>query len=199
MELAPPGARHLPPPPADLGDRPLPLATRAHAWWRLHDGRFGPVWFGRGQLYRFDDPQGEFGVLYVTRTVEGAFAEAFRVGGRRALTIADLRRRHLARVEFARPLRLVDLTGPGLARIGVDAALVTAPWRDAQRWSRAIWAHPACPDGLLYPSGADPSCVCAAVFDRAAGGAVATSHGPLTEDLARLGALLDRYDVALLD
>jgi hypothetical protein len=44
-------------------------------------------------------------------------------------------RRSLSAVESKRLLRLVDLTGSGLARIGAAAAISTDDYEKAQEWS----------------------------------------------------------------
>jgi hypothetical protein len=139
-------------------------------------------------------------VLYVAETLDGAFIETFgRSPGLNTVSERQLSQRSLARVDVARPVRLVDLTGPGLARIGATASLLAGPHARAQAWSRALWLHPAAPDGLLYRARHDPSCLCVAIFDRvehlvrgqSLGGLLAPDH------LVLLGATLRRYDFSL--
>jgi hypothetical protein len=48
----------LGPPPHDLDKRELPIARLEGAWLRLHAARREPVYFGRTDLNRFDDPDG---------------------------------------------------------------------------------------------------------------------------------------------
>jgi hypothetical protein len=59
-------------------------------------------------------------VLYAAETLEGAFIETFgRNPGVNVVRETQLAARSLALIEAARPLKLVDLTGPGLAQNGM--------------------------------------------------------------------------------
>jgi len=139
-------------------------------------------------------------VLYAAETLDGAFIETFgRDPGLNTVSERQLSRRSLARIDVARPLRLVDLTGPGLARLGTTAALLAGRHRRAQVWSRALWSHPDVPDGILYRARHDPSCICVAIFDRAEPVVRAQDLGGLVTPvhLARLGAVLRRYDFSM--
>jgi hypothetical protein len=52
-----------------------------------------------------------------------------------------------------RPLRLADLTGASLKRLGGHAALSgNASYRLPQKWSQAIHRHPDAVDGFVYMS-----------------------------------------------
>ena len=84
------------------------------------------------------------------------------------LTWSALRSRGIVELHARRPLRLVDLTGKGLARIGADERLCTSDYTVAQRWSTALSRHPAKPDGLCYRSRHDPERLCAALYQRVA-------------------------------
>jgi hypothetical protein len=170
------------------------------AWYRLHPRGRPAVSFGRTGRSRFDAPAGEFGTLYLAEDVPGAFVETFgQATGRRLLALADLARRRLSRIEPPRPLRLVDLTGAGLARIGADARLFAGEHAVARRWSLALHRHPQTPDGILYPARHDPSRRAAAVFDRVRGRFRAKDLGGLDErrNLRLLAGLLDRYGFGL--
>jgi len=156
-------------------------------WFRLHATGHGALYFGRKRTYRFDDPKGRFGVLYAGADEHCAFIETFGqvlgpplpAAGVRYVTDGDLERRDLARIRTSGKLRLVDLTGAGLARMGADARLCSGDYRVAQRWSRAIHEHPSHPDGLLYPARHDPSRAVVAIFERARSKLVSTALGTL--------------------
>ena len=67
-------------------------------------------------------------MLYLAADIEGAFIEGcIRDMGlgraRRVVSETFLRDRVLSRIAFEHPLRLVDLTGAGLAQIGADMRL----------------------------------------------------------------------------
>jgi hypothetical protein len=164
-------------PPPDLASRRLPRRTLAAetALWRIHDDRRDPVWFGPAPgvaaRNRFDAPAGEFRVCYFGLSAEAAFAETFlRNPGRRMLDRTLLGSRALTVLRNRRPLSVVRLHGPGLARAGATAEVTHGPTYDlARAWSLALWSHPSRPDGILYTSRHDDEEVCLALFDRASG------------------------------
>ncbi len=144
-------------------------------------------------------------MLYLAADIEGAFIEGcIRDMGlgraRRVVSETYLRDRVLSRIAFEHPLRLVDLTGAGLAQVGADMRLCTAGgYRVAQRWSLAFWQHADLPEGILYCSRHDPSRLCAALFDRV-GKATTTAIGGFLDVSLRttLAALLDEYGIGLV-
>jgi hypothetical protein len=163
----------------------------------------GPSYFGRQPRNRFDAPTGEFGVLYVARDAHGAFIETFGhdTGRTPFVTESELRSRELSIVRASRALRLVDLRGTGLARMGADAELTNGTdYALARRWSLALHNHPRMPDGILYRARHDPSRTCAAIFDRAKRVIKATRSGTLYDAKhARLLAdILDTYGYGLV-
>jgi RES domain len=161
----------LPSPPARLHERDLPILELSRHWCRSHPIDLGPVYYGRSSRYRFDDPEGEYGVFYVAEDPFGAFAETFgqlmstKVSLPRMISTGALATRALSSIVPSRPLRLVDLTGPGLARIGADARLFAGDHQKSQQWSRALREHPVKADGLYYPIRHDPSRKAAAIFN----------------------------------
>ena len=123
--------------------------------------------------------------------------------GRTVIDLDELNARALAEITSLRSLRLVDLTGAGLARIGADARLTSETdngYALSQRWALSLHEHPDRPDGLLYRSRHDPSRLCAAIFDRAEDALTATSLGSLADahNAALLAELLDAYDYSLI-
>lgn len=157
-----------PEPPVDLASRALPLVDLAGPWFRVHQLHHDPLYFGRSADGRFNAPDADYGVLYAGSDPHCAFIETFgQSTGVYTVTLAALVGRGLSRIESRRPLRLVDLTGPGLARLGADERLCSGEHEVAQRWAQALWTHPAQPDGLLYRARHDPSRHSVAIFDRA--------------------------------
>lgn len=151
----------------------------ANSLFRLSASPATEPWFARAGAGRFDDPQGlhgtaRFGVLYAADSIETAFGESvihenslFR-HGRFELPKGAAERRQL--VAFQRPLpqlRLVDLCGPALKGLGLNADLLAGDdYAASQEWSAAI--HQAVPraDGLRYVRRQNPGGYCYAVFDR---------------------------------
>jgi hypothetical protein len=74
-------------------------------------------------------------------------------------------------LELLRPLKLVKMAGPGLARIGATAQVVHGgkPYDSPQAWSGALHQHPATYDGIAYNARHDDEALCYAIFERAAG------------------------------
>lgn len=169
-------------------------------WVRIHRTEHEPLNFGRTGGNRFDDPLRRYGTLYAAETFDGAFIETFgRNPGVNVVAEHQLAERSLALIEALRPLELVDLTGPGLARIGATTGLTAGPHAAAQRWSRALWSHPSRPDGVLYRARHDPSCVCVAIFGRAARAVRAVPSGRVLDPAHRLllSSALRRYHFSL--
>lgn len=169
-------------------------------WFRVHRLKFDPIYFGRAGDYRFDAPAGEYGVLYVGRDLRCAFIETLgQARNPPVLAHAELSERGFARIDCTRPLRLVDLRGEGLARIGADASLTDGlDYALAHRWSKALYDHPRKPDGIVYRARHDPSRTSAALFDRFAPDELSSvSLGTLDSDKKRLGRLLDAYNFGL--
>jgi RES domain len=149
----------------------LKVVELSRHWYRSHSLNFGPIHYGRNSRYRFDDPTGEYGVLYAAEDHCGAFVETFgqlmssQSRLPRMISSGELSARVLSEIVCARPLRFADLTGPGLAQIGADARLCSGDHANSQPWSRALRAHPARIDGLYYPARHDPSRKAAAIFN----------------------------------
>jgi hypothetical protein len=196
--------RHPPPPPfRDAAHYNLPLIVLGGPWvriFRFEPGR-SPLYFGRAQTYRYDDPRGRYGVLYAAEALAGAFIETFgRTLGQHLIALSELRQRHVAAIGSARSLRLVDLRGQHLATLGATGELsVGRDYARAQQWSRWFYRHPQQPDGLLYPCRHDPEQHAVALFDRTEGDLEAIDRGELLQPalLSELAAVLDRYTFGL--
>jgi len=182
----------------------LPFIHLDRPWQRAHGCAHGPIYFNPRNTARFNAPNGEYGTMYVGDSLACCFVETFgRLDTPAATTVrsvseARLRDVCIAVIAPVRPLALVDLTGPGLRRIGADARLIAGDYSASQRWGLAIWAHPTQPDGMLYPARHDPSLQSVALFDRAQDAVVAGATHPLSAlDDAELAVLLDRYTFSL--
>ncbi len=135
-------------------------------------------------------------MLYLGTDEHVAFVETFgRDLDYRLVTRGELETRGLAQVTLRRPLKVVDLTGSGLAALGADARLCSGSHVLAQVWSAAFWSHPDQPDGVRWRSRFDPERFCVAIFDRAADAVTASALGHLAQPQHRalLGSILDTY------
>jgi hypothetical protein len=188
------------PPPADFATRDLPVEVvpAGATFVRIHRTGLGALHFGASGDNRFDDPRGEYGVCYAARSLEGAFAETcLRAVGATLVPLAHLAGRSATVLTAAAELRLVEMHGPGLSRLGATAAVSSGTYDGSQPWSRAVHDHPAAVDGIVYRSNHDDGELCAALFGRCRGRLRAGPASTLTGDRDRLAALLDRYKVGL--
>lgn len=195
------GPRPLPS-PKHIATIPLPIRSWSAPLYRVCKVHRDPLYYGKDADNRFDDPRQEYGVMYTADTPEGAFLEVCvreRPTGN-LVVLSYFEKRKLTEVSLSSPLRLVDVTGPGLSLLGLDNRLTTTgSYRVAQRWSRALWNHADCPDGILYCSRFNPSLRSIALFDRAGTGLSPRDCGPLADprNLKFLTEMLDRYGLTL--
>lgn len=167
MPRSPQPARH-PEPPKNLVTRQLPLIQLDISWFRIHRSHYEPLYFGNSGNSRFDAPAQEYRILYVAQNQQGAFIETFGAHtGIRVVSYGELSLRSMSCLQTTRSLKLVDLTGPGLSKIGADGRLCTGNHRLSQRWALALWQHSMQVDGIYYRARHDLSHNCAAIFDRA--------------------------------
>jgi hypothetical protein len=165
-------------PPDDLASRrpriqTLPAGTLLH---RFHTAekdevKLAPIHFDRGRSGRLNASDGSFGVLYVARSVAGAFAETFlRTPGRTLLDPGLIAAKAYAELVLARDARAIELHGPGAAILGATAELTHGPppYDLSQAWSTALHLHPCNADGLAYRARHNDDEICLAVFERAA-------------------------------
>ena len=175
------------------GDTPL---------YRCHSIQHGVVYFGRNGRNRFDDPQRQFGVCYLSLSPNGAFAETLirkRTG--QVLQKSDLLEYCLARVRTRQALRLVHCHGEGLAQNSLDSQISSSADRSStQSIAREFYHHKHQPDGLIYRARHDDDQLSVALFGRASDKLcdpeqpLAWMHaGPLLDEV------LDRYGIALID
>lgn len=194
----------LPPPPPDFHRHDLPITIFDRAWLRLHRTGFDAAFFDRRIGSRFNAVDGSFGVLYAGDSLACCIVETLlRLDTPahttfRTLSERDLATRSLTAVSAARPLRLVDLTGPHPATISADSRLWSGNHEDAAPWAHALWAHAAKADGLYFPARHDSDLRSVALFDRV--DSLITCHDTvalLAVPRAELAQVLDRYAIAL--
>jgi hypothetical protein len=184
-----------------LSSRDLPLVSREAPLYRLYPLKFDPAFWGKTGQSRFDAPRQDYGVMYAAYAFEGAFIEAFGEDSSKTIEVRDLSMHGVAIVEPARTLRLVDLAGPGLSRLGLDARICSGDYEIAQQWSHALWAHPSQPDGIWYAARRDPGERSVALFERETAAVTVSASGTLMD--APYAALtvhaIKRYGFALVD
>jgi hypothetical protein len=195
-----PSAEPAPPlPPADLARRPLPIEEMPAGtlWWRIHQQKHDPLFFGPlpGQppQHRFDAPDGSFRVCYLGTSEDASFAESFFRGPGLILEEGDLELRAFSQIQNTHSLRLVQMHGPGLARLGGTAAVASGPYGVSQQWALALHNHADRPDGILYRARHDDDLFCAAVFDGPHSVLMLRCTNGVLEDRPRVNRLLARY------
>jgi hypothetical protein len=188
--------------PSDFHRRRLHVVRRSGPWQRLHPEEFSALHFGKGREDRFDDPESQYGVLYVAEDEFGAFVETFLRNPQLTLVARDeLATRNLSEIEASTDLALVDLTGKGLQRAGVTGDVSTAPHEETWPLSRAIHEHPSKPDGIRYRLKHDLERIGIAIFDRVAIVELrVTSKGSLADpsNATLLGEILEDYEKAYI-
>jgi hypothetical protein len=202
-------------PPVDTHQRDLIIKTTSQTWYRNHRWKYAPIHFSKDKTRgRFNDPEQEFGVLYLGEDEYCAFIEVHGLThgkttpylGDNIISESEIEARCLCPVHVVGELNLVDLTAHGLARVGADNRLCTGSWAVSQQWSRVLWSHPAQPDGIYYRARHDASRFAVALFDRVAPRLSSQcihrsysccSHNML-RDRARLAVTLDLYGFALI-
>jgi hypothetical protein len=134
-----------------------------------------PFW-SKAKRYRFDDPQGRFGVLYAGDSIETSFAESviheravFRKGAY-MLELGDfVARQPVWYAGSKNELKLADLTGAHLKALGLNNDISAGDgYAESQRWSRAIYQADPDWDGIRFVSRQHNRQHAFAVFERAA-------------------------------
>lgn len=187
-------------PPGDFTQTPdvvaIPTGT---TFLRLsHRRHSSSLYYGRASRYRWDAPDGQFGVLYVGTTFEVCVAETVArpapdapldaATGVKILSEAgDLRPYDVYRITAHRPLMLAAMYGATFQRLGIDSAVLAArDYASSQAWARWLHDHPMNFHGIQYVSRLLGNAYNIALFDR--------SSDCLREE--KLGALVDYRDVA---
>ena|SRR5258708_5983230 len=108
-------------PPSDLGQRRLRLVRVPEILVRIsRAGYRDPFFWSRLGRNRFDLPDGRYGVLYTAQDLETCVLEVFgdRWLKERVLAVAALPKFEVLTFAVWRELRVADLTGPALNRLG---------------------------------------------------------------------------------
>jgi hypothetical protein len=171
----------LPPPPANLHGRKLPLYSlrrRQAALVRLAwENPATHLLFRRDARYRFDAPDASFGVVYAALDLETAFVETI---------VRD---------------RPGSPTGPAImldyAELA-DRRVVVLDTHGATRpWAKALYDHLETPDGLIYLSRYLGNRRSVVLFELCRPQVALGSIKPLLRH-PQLAMLLDRYRIGLL-
>ena len=156
----------------------LPTTTIAHGTSLLHVSRIA---YAGSALYfgcagnRYDDPAGQYGVLYAAFDLPTALMESAFHGHRwyrapHLMTQHELSQRLVRDLAVFDPLTVLDLNAPGLmaGQLGLNPNQLTSrDYRHTQRIGNQAYAQAGI-DGILYPSRNNYPGLCLALFDRCA-------------------------------
>ena len=157
--------------------RPTTDVATDETLYRVHAADHSAHFYGKREAtWRWDDPDRNYGVLYLGLTQDGPFAETLlRRPAQRAVLWSEVEKRRFARFRATEPLRLADVHGKGLGWEGVTVAEVatdhdgkTYPGAYARTQKISTEIHATTDlDGIAYRSRLDPDQLCVALFDRA--------------------------------
>ena len=158
--------------------------------------------------YRFDSPDGSFGVLYAAFDLKTAFCEAVLRDEPRNATagepvILDYSELHSRRViaiksgPAARSLRLIKLFDAGLAAARTDNRISSADEYSATRqWAKAFHDHPLDADGIVYMSRYLGSRESIVLFDRCTAAIRVGTVTPLLAH-AQFPSIVEEFNLAI--
>ncbi|MEL6439102.1 MAG: RES family NAD+ phosphorylase [Cyanobacteria bacterium J06621_8] len=190
-----------PPPPEDFHQLNLPISLeKDKVYYRLNNRNYrGAIYFDRSGSGRFDASTQSYGICYTGEDLEAAFIECFgRELGVRFLSQEFIKTRNIFLIESSRELKLVDLFGSGLTKLGVDSRLSSGDdYSTARKWAEAIYNHPVQVDGIRYYSRHDNSRLCCGLFDRTRKALTETNQGSLLDNPQKLAEILNHYSFGL--
>lgn len=129
---------------------------------------------------------------------EGAFVETvLRNPQLRFVSEKYIMARAVSELTCNRELKLVDLNGRGLSRVGITNAISTGPYTPCWAWSDYFWSHRDRPDGIAYASRHNPRQICYAVFERSNSVFTAETATAFASVLPTIKGLLRTYDKIL--
>ena len=192
--------------------RPLAIAqvAKGSIWRRLYLSRYpDPLGYGFGPS-RFSDPEiglappARFAVVYFGSSVKVCFVEAILrdrgVGRIKSFPLewAELENWTCAELRVEETLRVVDLRGDHLVRMGVPTDVARARSQELGRlWSRAFWSHDEKPEGIVYDSRLNGE-TNIAIYDRALAKFSALATPKLVANRSELARIIVDFDLAVV-
>ena len=145
---------------------PLITTWRAgRGLYRVHPVGYEPNQFNPGQAGRpgrFHPIRDTYGdlipTLYAADRIDGALSETVfhNVVASGVLFRAELATRNLTRIELRRDIKIADLSGHGLRRLGLDRMQLLEPgaqsYADTAKWAEAIHRSDASIEGIIWVS-----------------------------------------------
>jgi hypothetical protein len=139
--------------------------------------RQSAMFFDSSGCGRWDGSEQGYGILYVGTDSYAAYIECYGrnpnqrnfEGDSLLITETELNRRFLARFTSEKQLRLVQVYGNGLQKLGIDSQITSCSPKEYEfprEWGRAFHQHPDRIDGICYLSRHDNEKLCYGIFDR---------------------------------
>jgi hypothetical protein len=183
-----------PSPPKNIHSKRPALASVDGEWYMVTRKEFrkAPVFYGTGKSTRFSSPSAKYGVTYLARTKEAAFAETIRDTklhydecDNLCIYASEIEQLELHSFNFKKGnAQAIDLTGQGCARISARLECFTLGtaqgYRISQQWARELMLHPVGAAGLLY-YGNRSAGICLALFGEKRGTGFERSIGQIEE------------------
>jgi hypothetical protein len=195
-------------PPDNFQSKLLPIKEYSQSWYRLNPADFdSAIYFDceasrrhRSGKGRFDSGKLDYGILYAGQNERGAFIETFgRNLGIRTVSQIALQQRNLFEITSDRPLKIVDIWGANLSKLGIDSRISSGDYEVSRAWAKAIYQHPQKVDGICYHSRHEDTEICCGLFERTGGILRAKNLGNLIDSNSRLLAkILKHYDYSLI-
>jgi hypothetical protein len=185
-------------PPDNFQSKLLPIKEYSQSWYRLNPANFdSAIYFDRSGKGRFDSG---YGILYGGQNERGAFIETFgRNLGIRTVSQIALQQRNLFEITSDRPLKIVDIWGANLSKLGMDSRISSGDYEVSRAWAKAIYQHPQKVDGICYHSRHDDTEICCGLFEGTESILRAKNLGNLIDSNPRLLAkILNHNDYSLI-
>ena len=191
--------------PAVIADLTVPI--RPERWLRIMPARHmvTPLGGGFGSS-RWSSPTGSFKVIYLSQEIDTSIAETVirdRFGAvpasDRKLNLSEVSTWGITELQCKLPLKILDLTGSGAFRLGVDTDAIGAKAHAAgQAFSEVL--HTGFPDldGIMYLSRLTRG-RCIAVYDRSIDRCLKAVPATGLERVPDLGELLDGLSITLIE
>ena len=113
-----------------------------------------------------------------------------------------LKQRILFEITCERDLKLVDVTGRNLARLGLDGQISACgchEYTHCRAWGNAIWQHPDNVDGIRYRCRHDDDLYSVGLFENRVDDSLRDNNlGNLMDNQPQLDLILEHYEYGLL-
>jgi hypothetical protein len=188
-------------PPDNFQSKLLPIKEYSQSWYRLNPVDFdSAIYFDRSGKGRFDSGKSDYGILYGGQNERGAFIETFgRNLGIRTVSQIALQQRNLFEITSDRPMKIVDIWGANLSKLGMDSRISSGDYEVSRAWANAIYQHPQKVDGICYHSRHDDTEICCGLFEGTESILRAKNLGNLIDSNPRLLAkILNHNDYSLI-